>query len=184
MRALSEQGLRGLDSTETGRPNCALYDDKRPLIRDLPGVLQGVHDAGAGERLNIGVVVFASDATFLNCHLSGSYCRLSDAFAGFIGDQHKRVVVGFRTPLENLAGALQPANRSGQIRLPDLGRGSFVVGANQHPLWGGMKTCAVDAATEPYFSQKSYPIYNAFHSRLTGREPQPTNERPQGLEYK
>jgi hypothetical protein len=63
-------------------------------------VLRYVPDPGAGEGLNIGVIVYSQQARFLRLQVDSHYERLSQAFAGFNGPTFRRalanVVIVFR----------------------------------------------------------------------------------------
>jgi hypothetical protein len=62
-------------------------------------IVRYIHDPSAGESMNVGVVLFSRDASFLDLRLAFSYQRLSDAFAGFDGD-------GYRKSLKSLADSI------------------------------------------------------------------------------
>ncbi len=55
-------------------------------------VIRYVHDAGSGERLNVGVAVYAPEVPFLQVRVESDCRRLSGAFAGFDSDQYNGVV--------------------------------------------------------------------------------------------
>lgn len=65
-------------------------------------VLRYVHDRGAGEALNVGVLVFSAKADYLDAVVEHRYERLSHTFAGFNGDHYRRSLMRFRTSLEAL----------------------------------------------------------------------------------
>lgn len=58
-------------------------------------VLRYVHDPSAGESMNVGVLVYSKEASFLDAHVAFSYQRLSDAFSGFDGDGYRRSLKSF-----------------------------------------------------------------------------------------
>ncbi len=68
-------------------------------------VLQHVPDPGAGEALNIGVVVYSQKARFLKLHADSRYERLSQAFAKFDG-------AGFRRAIANLLLVFRDAEKT------------------------------------------------------------------------
>lgn len=55
-------------------------------------VLRYVADAGAGEGLNVGVVVYSQQRQFLRLQVDSRYERLSQTFAGFNGTSFRRAV--------------------------------------------------------------------------------------------
>jgi hypothetical protein len=65
-------------------------------------VLRYMPDAGAGEALNIGVVVYSRDARFLRLHVDECGERLSRAFAGFSE-------LSFRRAMANLVAVFRSA---------------------------------------------------------------------------
>jgi hypothetical protein len=68
-------------------------------------VLQHVPDPGAGEALNVGVIVFSRQARFLKLRADSRYERLSQAFARFDG-------VSFRSAIANLHLVFKKADRT------------------------------------------------------------------------
>jgi len=68
-------------------------------------VLRYVPDPGAGEALNVGVVLYARTRAFLRIKCETRYERLSSAFAGFDGPS-------FRRSLANLRGAFRHAEKT------------------------------------------------------------------------
>lgn len=62
-------------------------------------VLRYVHDPSAGESMNVGVLVYSPDASYLDVEVMFQYQRLSDAFAGFDGE-------GYRKSLRSLVEAV------------------------------------------------------------------------------
>src|SRR5262245_2487031 len=68
-------------------------------------VLRYVPDQGAGESLNIGVVVYSEPASFLNAKIDSHYERLSRTFGKFDGVSYRRAVA-------NLLQAFRGAERS------------------------------------------------------------------------
>lgn len=73
-------------------------------------VVRYTHDAAAGETLNIGVLIYAPDVSYLGFRLEPRFKRLSDAFAEFDGEQYRRTLRRFEQALDqlwnNLAGGL------------------------------------------------------------------------------
>jgi hypothetical protein len=65
-------------------------------------IIKYVHDPIAGESLNVGVVLYAPDAAFLDVALEYRYERISTAFARFDGERYKQV-------LSHLASAVATA---------------------------------------------------------------------------
>jgi hypothetical protein len=68
-------------------------------------VLRYVADQGAGETLNVGVVVYSEQARFFGFRLDSRYERLSRTFATFDGS-------AFRRSIANLFHAMRSAERS------------------------------------------------------------------------
>jgi hypothetical protein len=66
-------------------------------------VMQYVHDPGAGETLNIGVVLFAPQVRYLKAEFSHTYERLSKALVDFDGEHFKRAIRRFEAALARLA---------------------------------------------------------------------------------
>jgi Protein of unknown function (DUF3037) len=66
-------------------------------------VVRYVHDPAAGEMLNIGVLLFAPETNYLGIQLESRYERLSGTFAGFDGENYKRVL----RQLENAVATIQ-----------------------------------------------------------------------------
>ncbi len=65
-------------------------------------VLRYVHDYAANEFLNFGVVVYAPAIRFLEFKIEHTYQRLSNAFEGFDGDQHRKVIRQLEAAIERL----------------------------------------------------------------------------------
>ena len=61
-------------------------------------VLRYVPDQGAGESLNIGVVVYSEASGFLSARIDHHYERLSQAFARFEGQSYRRAVANLARP--------------------------------------------------------------------------------------
>lgn len=66
-----------------------------------------VHDPAAGERLNIGVLLYAPEARhpnrpFLGVRIERRYERLSKIFSDFDGDHYRRTLNQFETAVERL----------------------------------------------------------------------------------
>src|SRR5688500_6372051 len=58
-------------------------------------VIRYVHDAGGGERLNVGVVFYSPSVPFLGFLFEPHFERLSRTFSNFNGDQYKEVLRHF-----------------------------------------------------------------------------------------
>jgi hypothetical protein len=71
-------------------------------------VLRYVPDAGAGEGLNVGVVLYSQSERHFSYRIDSHYERLSRAFAGFDGQAYRRTVAdlvhAFRDAQRSLAG--------------------------------------------------------------------------------
>ena len=65
-------------------------------------VLRYVHDAAAGESLNIGVVLLAPKSRYVGAMIDPTYRRLSEAFAEFDGEQYRRVVRRFHAAVKRV----------------------------------------------------------------------------------
>lgn len=65
-------------------------------------VLKYVHDRGANEALNIGVLIFAPEALFISVALEHRYERLSSAFAGFSGEHYRGALARVRLSVSEL----------------------------------------------------------------------------------
>jgi hypothetical protein len=74
-------------------------------------VVRYVHDRGAGETLNVGVVLFAKDASYLDAQVDIHFERLSSTFRGFSGEHYRRVRGEF------LQGVSELAKDIGSMRL-------------------------------------------------------------------
>src|SRR5207245_9340911 len=81
-------------------------------------VLRYVADQGAGEALNVGVVVYSQQARFFGFRLDSHYERLSRTFATFDGP-------AFRRSMANLFHALINAERSFSRKPQLVGERSF-----------------------------------------------------------
>ena len=55
-------------------------------------VIRYVHDRGAGESLNVGVIVFAPEAAFIGLEIEHRFERLSRTFSGFDGDVYRQTL--------------------------------------------------------------------------------------------
>lgn len=66
-------------------------------------VIRYVHDRGAGESLNVGVVLFSKDSAFLSAKVDIHFERLSTTFRGFTGDHYRRVRGEFLQAVTDLA---------------------------------------------------------------------------------
>ena len=73
------------------------------LVSYEAAVLQYGYDAAAGERLNLGVVLWSRDAAYLDAKFYAQTARLSGAFPGFDANQHKSVLNRFEAQLEQRA---------------------------------------------------------------------------------
>ena len=73
------------------------------LVEYTYTVVQYVHDPGAGETMNIGVLLFAPEKHFLRAEFCHTYERLSKAFVDFDGDHFKRAVRRFEQAISRLA---------------------------------------------------------------------------------
>ena len=62
-------------------------------------VLRYVHDRGAGECLNIGVVLYSGDADFIATEFEHRYERLSQTFRGFNGEHYRRALARLKVPV-------------------------------------------------------------------------------------
>lgn len=60
-------------------------------IRFTYTILQYVHDTVAGERLNVGIVLFAPEAGYIRAKIKHNYARLSQAFADFNGAYYRKL---------------------------------------------------------------------------------------------
>ena len=80
-------------------------------------ILRYMHDVGAGESLNIGVVIYCKEASYLDVRINHRIKRLSDAFATFNGDQYRRVVAQFERFIEQKAEAMR-RNNEPDVLLP------------------------------------------------------------------
>lgn len=65
-------------------------------------VVRYAHDTGTGESLNIGVILYSREMRWLRFKFEPRFKRLSDAFSGFDGDQHRRALRQFESALELL----------------------------------------------------------------------------------
>lgn len=66
-------------------------------------ILRYVHDPVTQEFLNVGVVVYAPQARYLDCLVTTRYARLSDAFAGINGEHFRRQVNYVERRLQQLS---------------------------------------------------------------------------------
>lgn len=86
-------------------------------------ILKYRHDIAAGEALNVGVVLYCPAKGQVGFVFDQKYRRLSSAFAGFDGDQHRKMLRRLEDALNSLARPL--ANSLFEIeersRYPDAG---------------------------------------------------------------
>lgn len=72
-------------------------------------VIRYLHDPAAGEMLNIGVILSAPAAKFIEARLEYRYERLSDAFVDFDGEHYRRTLQQFTQVLDVLRERLSAA---------------------------------------------------------------------------
>jgi hypothetical protein len=72
-------------------------------------VIRYGHDAGAGELLNVGVVVYAPREHRAELRVEKRFERLSQTFKGFDGTQYRRSVLGFMKAFRALQQGLSDA---------------------------------------------------------------------------
>ncbi len=65
-------------------------------------VLRYAHDPTSGEALNIGVLLYAPEASFVDVMFEHTFSRLSAAFAGFDGRSYHRVISEFGRGVERI----------------------------------------------------------------------------------
>jgi hypothetical protein len=70
-------------------------------------VVKYVHDPAAGEMLNIGVLLYAPEFTFVAAQVELRYERLSDAFADFDGEHYKRSLKQFEEAITQFRDEMQ-----------------------------------------------------------------------------
>jgi hypothetical protein len=88
-------------------------------------VIRYVHDRGAGEALNIGVVLYAPTVQFIGLEVEPRFERLSKAFGGFDGDAYRRTLRHLADAVERLQREWEhlpeirhlPTNAGGLLRL-------------------------------------------------------------------
>lgn len=66
-------------------------------------VVKYIHDAGVGESLNVGVVLYAPAAQFIGAKFEFRFERLSNAFAHFDGEHYKRTLTQISTALDQIS---------------------------------------------------------------------------------
>ncbi len=71
-------------------------------------VARYLHDPSTGEALNIGIVLYCAAAVYLKARLNGRFKRLSDAFAGFNGDQYRSTINRIERAFDRWAERLGP----------------------------------------------------------------------------
>lgn len=64
---------------------------KKPIAYTY-SVIRYVHDRAAAESLNVGVIVFAPEASYIGIEVEGKFERLSRAFSGFDGDTYRHTL--------------------------------------------------------------------------------------------
>lgn len=69
-------------------------------------VIRYTHDPVAGESMNVGVLLYSPEASFVDVQLLFQYQRLSDAFAGFDGDGYRRSLRAFMEALTSMRDRL------------------------------------------------------------------------------
>jgi hypothetical protein len=72
-------------------------------------VVQYVPDAGAGEFLNVGVIVYAQSDGFLRLQADSRYERLSNAFADFDGATYRRAMTNLKQTFQEAKRRLSNA---------------------------------------------------------------------------
>jgi hypothetical protein len=72
-------------------------------------VVQYVPDAGAGESLNVGVIIYSQPERFLQLKVDTRYERLSQAFADFDGLTYRRAMVNLRQVFQDAQQQLSDA---------------------------------------------------------------------------
>lgn len=90
-----------------------------------------VHDPAAGEMLNIGVLLFSSEAKQIIGRFDYHFERLSAAFANFSGSHYRFVMTSLEYSISKLNGKFQPSLFQGEpfkdikgvlaLLVPDLG---------------------------------------------------------------
>jgi hypothetical protein len=55
-------------------------------------VIRYIHDRAAGESLNVGVLVFAPDVSYIGVEVEPRFERLSRTFSGFDGDVYRQTL--------------------------------------------------------------------------------------------
>jgi hypothetical protein len=73
------------------------------LVEYTYTVVQYIHDPGAGETMNIGVLLFAPGQHYLKAEFCHTYERLSKAFVDFDGEHFKRAIRRFEHSISRLA---------------------------------------------------------------------------------
>jgi len=69
-------------------------------------VLKYRHDAGVGEVLNFGVVLYSPETGQVGARVSSRYARLSEAFAGFDGEIYREVTGRLTAALDRIGSQL------------------------------------------------------------------------------
>ena len=70
-------------------------------------VLRYTQDRGAGEMLNIGVVLYAPNSHELVFQLENRFQRLSEAFSGFDGEHYRKALARLQQALKQIADETQ-----------------------------------------------------------------------------
>lgn len=76
-------------------------------MRKIPytySIVKYLHDASAGETLNIGVVMCAPSLSFIDARFTIHYERLSKTFANFGGDHYRDTITDLQFSIERLRG--------------------------------------------------------------------------------
>jgi hypothetical protein len=122
-------------------------------IRFTYVILRYVHDAGAGEMLNVGVVVYAPTLRRVELRVETKFERLSQTFKGFEGARYRRALLALRLAFREVQQQLEGAPLLSEQRFkaaddvlrsvwPDLGL-SFVV---SEPLAGVTRDFDIEVA--------------------------------------
>lgn len=69
-------------------------------------IVRYVHDHFTGEYVNVGVVVYSREDSFLACKITGKYKRITDMFPGVNGRWVLKVLNNFNTSLDRISKEL------------------------------------------------------------------------------